>query len=564
MRLTSERSCPSVYPIRIKIIPGSNYIANVTSHTTGELLVETLKNHGDGSSYKLIYHNKEILNSETFENIGVREGGLIEAINDIDENQTDKNITEESLIDNIPISTIENNFLIFVKTQTGQIIDLYVTKFDTIYIVKLKIQDKEGFPAYKGRIIFAGKELKDDHTLEYYNIKIEDTLHLVIKNRCGMFHETNGRKNFDALPPLTQYMQTSEESFQGGINTGISCNFCGNFDWEGARYKCSICPDYDLCNECIVISNLLHDIRHNFQFINPLDNDDTSTDISKDSTSSITIFPILPTKKEDLLAVLREEEKRRRSPEIQQQYCNVGSDLRDNRDWIDITNQMQYDLVREFGYSDEAVQLLRHASQLYKDNPVFSNTQVYVRNNISRIGNLTEGMQAPDCSLVSLESSATPIPLIPLHTLIRSGKPLVLLGGSYTCPLFRSISHVLNDIYKRYRSYADFYMIQIREAHASDVWSIGNSLAVNEHQTLADRLAAAREMVRSTQLEIPILADTMDDTFLNLYSPWPFRFFIILDGILKLVGMPKEAYYDTTDLIDCLETLLKDINNEIK
>ncbi|CAG8677580.1 10738_t:CDS:2, partial [Gigaspora rosea] len=91
--------------------------SNVTSHTTGELLVETLKNHGDGSSYKLIYHNKEILNSETFENIGVREGGLIEAINDIDENQTDKNL-EESLIDNIPISTIENNFLIFVKTQT--------------------------------------------------------------------------------------------------------------------------------------------------------------------------------------------------------------------------------------------------------------------------------------------------------------------------------------------------------------------------------------------------------------------------------------------------------------
>ncbi|RIB04861.1 iodothyronine deiodinase [Gigaspora rosea] len=173
-------------------------------------------------------------------------------------------------------------------------------------------------------------------------------------------------------------------------------------------------------------------------------------------------------------------------------------------------------------------------------------------------------MQTPDCSLVSLESSATPIPLIPLHTLIRPGKPLVLLGGSYTCPLFRSISHVLNDIYKRYRSYADFYMIQIREAHASDVWSIGNSLGVNEHQTLADRLAAAREMVRSTQLEIPVLADTMDDTFLNLYSPWPFRFFIILDGILKLVGMPKEAYYDTTDLIDCLETLLKDINNETK
>ncbi|CAG8792049.1 4319_t:CDS:2, partial [Dentiscutata erythropus] len=494
------RACPPVYPIRINIIPGSIYIANVTAHTTGELLVETLKNYvGNESSYKLIYHNKEILNSETLEDIGVREGGLIEVKHDIDENQTDKNILEGSLID-----LSENNFLIFVKTQTGQTIDLYVTENDTIYIIKLKIQDKEGFPADKGRIIFAGKELKDEHTLEYYNIKNEDSLHLVVKSRSGVFHVTSGRSDFDVLPPLTKYMQTPEERLQDEINTGISCNFCGRFEWEGARYKCSICPDYDLCNDCIIMSNLLHDGQHDFQFINPLNNEDTSQDISKDSTSTITIFPILPTKK-DLLTLLREEEKRRiLSEKIQQQYYNAGSDPRDIRDWIDITDQMQYDLVREFGYSDEAVQLLRHASQLYKDDPVFSNTQVYVRNNIARIGNLTEGMRAPDCSLVSLESSqATTIPLIPLHTLIRPGKPLVILSGSYTCPLFRSISHVLNDIYKKYRSHVDFYMIQIREAHASNVWPIGNIVAVNEHQTLADRLAAAREMVRSTQLEIP-------------------------------------------------------------
>ncbi|CAG8817061.1 4292_t:CDS:2, partial [Racocetra fulgida] len=132
----------------------------------------------------------------------------------------------------------------------------------------------------------------------------------------------------------------------------------------------------------------------------------------------------------DLLALLREEEKRRFSSEIQQQYYNVGCDPSNDRDWIDVTDQIQYDLVREFGYSDEAVQLLRRASQLYKDDPAFSNTQVYVRNNISQIGNLTEGMQAPDCSLVSLESSATTVPLIPLCTLVRPGRPLVLLGGS--------------------------------------------------------------------------------------------------------------------------------------
>jgi len=33
-------------------------------------------------------------------------------------------------------------------------------------------------------------------------------------------------------------------------------------------------------------------------------------------------------------------------------------------------------------------------------------------------------------------------------------------------------------------------------------------------------------------------------------------FFVIVDGILKLVGMPKKAHYDTTDLVECLDALL--------
>ena len=35
---------------------------------------------------------------------------------------------------------------------------------------------------------------------------------------------------------------------------------------------------------------------------------------------------------------------------------------------MDVTDEMQHDLVREFGYSDEAVQLLRRAPQLYPGN----------------------------------------------------------------------------------------------------------------------------------------------------------------------------------------------------
>lgn len=149
---------------------------------------------------------------------------------------------------------------IFVKTLTGKTLEFDVDSTERIAELKHKIQDDEGIPTDEQRLAFAGKLLKDSHTLKDYDISNNYSLHLILRLRGGgslagtafadVSNPANIRKvTFSARAPPGR-------TVYGGANVECTCPctldylvICplkyGSFDVTTARYACPNCHRSD-------------------------------------------------------------------------------------------------------------------------------------------------------------------------------------------------------------------------------------------------------------------------------------------------------------------------------
>ena len=96
-------------------------------------------------------------------------------------------IDEYGIPDGATIEVALRNYelMVFIKTLTGRTIVIRVSHTDTITRVKEKIEQQEGIPVERQRLIFLGELLNDQHRLLDYRIEHESAVHLVLRAGDG-------------------------------------------------------------------------------------------------------------------------------------------------------------------------------------------------------------------------------------------------------------------------------------------------------------------------------------------------------------------------------------------
>ena len=119
-----------------------------------------------------------------------------------------------------------------------------------------------------------------------------------------------------------------------------------------------------------------------------------------------------------------------------------------------------------------------------------------------------------------------------------AGRPLALIFGSYTCPVYRGQIKRFKEIYAQLNKRLAFLLIYISEAHPEDGWQVGinhmQGVIYDQPLDSVTRAAIAADCMTDTKMRIPVAIDNMENTISCAYSASPERLYLIDgDGIVR-------------------------------
>jgi len=148
-------------------------------------------------------------------------------------------------------------------------------------------------------------------------------------------------------------------------------------------------------------------------------------------------------------------------------------------------------------------------------------------------GGVEAGEEAPDFSLRDLKGRSVNL------AQFREVTPLVLVTGSYSCPLYRSHSPALERLYERYQDRVAFYVLYTIEAHpkgspspyTGGEWITAQNqrerIFVHQPATYQERAQLAGRCQAALGSRVPVLVDGMDNAVWQAYGSAPNAAYLI-------------------------------------
>lgn len=185
----------------------------------------------------------------------------------------------------------------------------------------------------------------------------------------------------------------------------------------------------------------------------------------------------------------------------------------------------------------------------------------YLENDFD-INAIQVGSQVPDFTLFNPDGTA-----VNLCTTLSDEKPVFIMTGNVTCPVFRSKVSELNDLIAAYGNNINFFVAYTVEAHPENdlspysgtVWptnaNISSGVLFDQPQTYGERLDLVNYMLSNTSINCEVLVDGPCNDFWLNYGEAPNRAYLI-DNTGQVVI--SHGWFDYPSMVTSIESYLSE------